>query len=76
MKKQWFNKTIKDVENELGTSLDKEKVVNTLNSEFERDFKVGAKKVIKDFNNLPDVEKFELMKYLGMFDIKLEIIPK
>lgn len=55
---------------------DKEKVVDTLNSEFERDFKVGAKKVIKDFNNLPDVEKFELMKYLGMFDIKLEIIPK
>ena len=55
---------------------DKEKVVGAINSEFERDFKVDAKTVIKDFNNLPDIEKFSVMKYLSLYDIKIERIPK
>ena len=54
---------------------DKEKVVDAINFEFERNFEVDAKQLIKDFNNLSDVEKFELMKLLGLLDIKVERIP-
>ena len=31
---------------------------------------------IEYFNNLPDIEKFNVMKYLGAFEVKVEIIPK
>lgn len=55
---------------------DKEKVVDALNSQIKKNFRLDAQKLIEYFNSLPDIEKFSVMKYLGLFDVKLEIIPK
>ena len=55
---------------------DKEKVVDALNSQIKKNLRLDAQKLIEYFNSLPDIEKFSVMKYLGLFDVKLEIIPK
>ena len=55
---------------------DKEKIVDALNAQIKRNFRLDAQKLIEYFNSLPDIEKFNVMKYLGLFDVKLEIIPK
>lgn len=55
---------------------DKKKIIDALSLEVETNFLCDSEKVIKDFENLPDVEKFNVMKYLGLFEIKIERIPK
>ena len=55
---------------------DKEKVVDTLNSQIKKNFRLDTQKLIEYFNNLPDIEKFNVMKYLGAFEVKVEIIPR
>lgn len=55
---------------------DKKKFTQVLITQFENDSKIDSQKVIEYFNGLPDIEKFNVMKYLGLFDIRLEIIPK
>ena len=55
---------------------DKAKVVNTLSLEIEDNLRVDDQKVIEYFDNLPDIEKFNVMKYLGLFDVKIEFVPK
>ena len=53
---------------------DKERIIDGLNSELKKNFRLDAQKLIEYFNSLPDIEKFNLMKYLGLFEVKVEII--
>lgn len=55
---------------------DKEEFKDILIPEVKNDSKIDAQKLIEYFNSLPDIEKFSVMKYLGLYDIKIERISK
>lgn len=55
---------------------DKEKFRDALIPEVKNDSKIDSQKVIEYFNSLPDIEKFSVMKHLGLYDIRIERISK